>query len=426
MPQNAKGCYEKIGYPRVLRLGGDEWTFVVSGATRMVYQCEAHPEVVAKVMPAKASPYWREGWDQNSMEAAALAKVRDIPFAPRVFGHFEQDIVNKWNQADKLDVLCVTKLGSDLQTAIRCVSLEAYCKAYKAALWATKIFAEHDVIVADPHPYNCSLYRDRHDLALPCDFGSASGASVTALRKSLKALCAGFKSMVREAYGIDLTASWPSVAARISTVELPIQEDAMKDLGAFFSLAKATTPATAPADVPRPAPQTSPEPMPEPAPMAAESFVGKFVLLNRLEEHGELNGCIGFVQRIASNAQRCEVKLQDNKVKSIHASKLSTIAHPSDAWVCRSCKANAYYKHCPEGGWTGRRGKWHCPACSKPPPSIQPSRRSTLLAHLGLSPTASPEDVRQAYKRWLLVAHPDKGGDSQHFAVNNQFWQELL
>ena len=93
-----KGCYEKIGYPRVLRLGEDEWIFKVSGATRMVYECAAYPEIIAKVMPAQSSPYWREGWDQISVEATALAKVQGIPFAPKVFGHFTQDIAKKCNK----------------------------------------------------------------------------------------------------------------------------------------------------------------------------------------------------------------------------------------------------------------------------------------------------------------------------------------
>ena len=95
MPQNMKGCYEKIGYPRVLRLGEDEWVFKISGATRMVYECPAYPDVIAKVMPAQTSPYLLEGWDRNFTEVAALAKIQGIPFAPKVFGHFTQDIANK-------------------------------------------------------------------------------------------------------------------------------------------------------------------------------------------------------------------------------------------------------------------------------------------------------------------------------------------
>ena len=80
MPQNTKGCYEKIGYPRVLRFGEDDWVFKVSGATRMIYECDARPQAVAKIMPAKASPYWRQGWDQNSVEATALEQMRDVSF----------------------------------------------------------------------------------------------------------------------------------------------------------------------------------------------------------------------------------------------------------------------------------------------------------------------------------------------------------
>lgn len=431
MPQNAKGCYEKIGYPKVLRLGEDEWTFKVSGATRMVYECAARPEAIAKVMPAQSSPYWRDGWTQNSTEANALAKVQSVPFAPRIYDHFEHVFVNRWNQTDIMDILVLTKLGPDLQTAASSVPLDKYCKAYKAALWATKIFAEQDVVVVDPHAYNCSLYGDKLDLALPCDFGGATSASTATARKSLKALCGGFLKMVREAHGIDLSAAWPGVAARISSAELPLQSNIVTDLGAFFLLPTKSNLQPSPEPMPTTstgathASEPAPEPVPQPAPVAT-AVVGHFVVLNGLEQRTELNGCIGFVQRVADD--RCVTKLQNNTVKSIHASHLTPIAHPSDAWLCRSCKANVYYKHFPEMGWTGRKGKWNCAACSKTTPAAapQPTRRSIILAYLGLSPSAGAEDIKATYKQWLLTAHPDKGGDTQTFAVKNAFWKELL
>ena len=248
MPQNTKGCYEKIGYPRVLRLGEDEWIFKVSGATRMIYECAARPQAIAKVMPAQSSPHWREGWDQNSVEAAALGKLRSVPFAPVVFDHFTQEFANKWGQQDFVDVLIVSKLGQDLQTAAYAVPLDAYCKAYKAAVWATSIFAAQDVVVTDPHPYNVALYPGKQDLALPCDFGSATSASTASVRKSLRALCAGFLKGVREAHGIELDDSaWPDVAARIASVDVPMSEAVVSAINGFFVLSMGTQP-------PRPAP----------------------------------------------------------------------------------------------------------------------------------------------------------------------------
>ena len=79
----------------------------------------------------------------------------------------------------------------------------------------------------------------------------------------------------------------------------------------------------------------------------------------------------------------------------------------------------------PEEGWTGRKGKWRCPECS---PSFvqQPDRRSQILTHLGTRQDASPTDIRATYKQWVLSAHPDKGGDTQTFMLNNALWQELL
>ena len=405
--------------------------FKVSGATRMIYECATRPQAVAKVMPATTSQNWREGWDQNCVEAAALNQMRSVSFAPTVFEHFTHEFTNKWCQRDTMDVLMVSKLGPDLQTAASTVPLKAYCHAYKAALWAIKVFAEHDVVVSDPHPYNCSLYPGKQHLALPCDFGSATSASTCSVRKSLKALCGGFLKSVRDVHGIDLTAAWPSVAARVASVELPMPEAVMKDINAFFLLA--TTASSRPSSEPAPAATagrarvSEPAPEPVPTPVAAGSFVGRFVILNGLRQHTDLNGCVGFVQRVADR-DRCVVKLQNNAVKSIQASHLTPIAHPNHAWVCRSCKANVFYKHLPELGWTGRKGKWDCPACSKSTPSsaAQPSRRSTLLAYLGLSLAAGPDDIRLAYKQWVLTAHPDKGGDTQVFATENAFWKEIL
>ena len=433
MPQNTKGCYEKIGYPRVLRFGEDEWVFKISGATRMIYECATRPTAIAKVMPAEASPHWKAGWDQNAKEAEALTKLRGIKFAPKVFEHFAHHFTNKWHQPDVMDVLFVSRLGSDLQTAANSSTLSAYCKAYRSALWATKIFAEADVVVTDPHPYNCSLHGDRGDLALPCDFGSATAASTAAVRKSLKALCLGFKRMVREVHGVDLDGAWTGLGARIAAVELPLREADVKDLNAFLLLAvggRARPVATpAPSPVPEPAPEAAPamqapatpEPAPEAAPIAPESFVGRFVVLDRLEAV-VWNGAVGFVRRVEHG--RCVAKLWDNSIKSLRPANLTLINQPDFAWVCRGC-ANAYYKMCPEEGWTGRKGKWRCGECS---PSLvqQPDRRSQILTHLGIRQDANPADIRAAYKHWVLSAHPDKGGDTQTFMLNNALWQELL
>ena len=87
----------------------------------------------SKVMPAKTSQYWREGWDQNCVEATALEKLRSVAFAPVVFDHFTYEFTNKWCQDDAMDVLIVSKLGQDLQTAACTVPLDAYCKAYVLA-----------------------------------------------------------------------------------------------------------------------------------------------------------------------------------------------------------------------------------------------------------------------------------------------------
>ena len=155
--------------------------------------------------------------------------------------------------------------------------------------------------------------------------------------------------------------------------------------------------------------------------MAPESFVGRFVALHGLER-ADWNGAVGFVRRVEHG--RCVAKLWDNSIKSIRTANLTPIEQPDFAWVCRGCP-NAYYRMSPEEGWTGRKGKWRCPDCS--PTSVQqPSRRSQVLAHVGLKLDANPMDIRTAYKRWLLSAHPDKGGDTKTFTLTNALWKELL
>ena len=41
---------------------------------------------------------------------------------------------------------------------------------------------------------------------------------------------------------------------------------------------------------------------------------------------------------------------------------------------------------------------------------------------LGVSPTASTHELRQAYRRMLRVAHPDTGGSEQRFHAVQHAW----
>ena len=203
----------------------------------------------------------------------------------------------------------------------------------------------------------------------------------------------------------------------------------MTDLNSFFQLPKKMSAPPVPPPTPQAAlpPQPAPAPVPPTAAPKPEELLRRFVAVDGLQQQVELNGSIGYVQRIADDA-RCVVKLRGNAVLSIACNKLAPIPHPDGAWVCRTCKANAYYRASPEAGWTGRKGKWNCPGCSKTPVAegAQQQRRYSLLAHFGLHLEAGPQDIRLAYKQWLLSAHPDKGGEAQSFAVGNSLWTELL
>ena len=45
---------------------------------------------------------------------------------------------------------------------------------------------------------------------------------------------------------------------------------------------------------------------------------------------------------------------------------------------------------------------------------------------LGLAMESTPAEVRQAYKRWLVTAHPDKGGDPLVFVEVREIWVALM
>lgn len=43
--------------------------------------------------------------------------------------------------------------------------------------------------------------------------------------------------------------------------------------------------------------------------------------------------------------------------------------------------------------------------------------RAEAAAHLGVSLSASPDEVRQAWRMWARLAHPDRGGNAEHFVL---------
>lgn len=52
--------------------------------------------------------------------------------------------------------------------------------------------------------------------------------------------------------------------------------------------------------------------------------------------------------------------------------------------------------------------------------------RGEAAALLGVSPSATPDEVRRAWRMWARAAHPDAGGDAAHFARLEQARRVLL
>ena len=189
----------------------------------MVYRNLSNRHLIAKVMPAKQSKLWQPTWLQNDNEATVLEKLIHLPFLPRVHHHDKNlQFINNWGELDFMDVLVLDRLGSDLQQAAAEVCLADYLEAYCAALWAMMRMVEFDVVVPDPHPYNCALILDSTKLAIPCDFGDGAPATTKTLRKALKSFFAGYKRMVTSAFGAGLGSKWSVLASHIAGAEVPL------------------------------------------------------------------------------------------------------------------------------------------------------------------------------------------------------------
>jgi len=457
MPKNAKGCYEKIGYPKELCIQGVNFSYAVSGATRMLYFCPSDAQLAGKVMPARQSVHWSEGWtqnaverEQNAVEREALTKLAEVGFVPRVLYAQEVPFENTWGQMDVMDVLVVTRLGCDMEKAAEWMNPSQFCRAYSAAMYAMKHMAAHDVIVPDPWPYNLALVRDGDDRALPCDFGGCVSASDAGMRQALKKLFKGFRYT-------HLDTEWEAIAYDVGAATVHGDWMTPSILRFWESAACKATAVRGP-----PPPPQAPPPPPAGAgsgapPHPPSVAVGSFVLIKGLVKQGHLNGRRAIVQAVLH--ERFQVKTEMMELAAVRPENLECTAQPSKAWVCKACKINAYWLHNAEMGWTGGKGKWKCPQCSQPPPRAPPpgtggyfhftqnssswsstsgsqssSWSSTsysqssvsLLIRLGLAADASKETVKLEYRKWLLHAHPDKGGDPVRFTSLHSLWQALF
>ena len=449
MPKLARGCYEKIGYPSRVTLSDDTFVYMASGATRMLYVSQRHPSIVAKVMPARSSKHWKPSWVQNRVEADSLRKLASLDSVPHVYSHGDIPFVNTWGEMDVMDVLVVDKLGPDLQAAATKLDFVDFSNAYLSTVHAIEGMAHLDVVVPDPHPYNCSLLLGSNQDALPCDFGAAVPTSSGAIRKSLKNLFGGFRNLAQTSYGMDTSTQWENLAHFVSHAEMPLGLEFWRHCTQFFQSVGATSRVSTsdtrapPSDEwswePTATKSSPPSPPSEPwswEPTATKSSPPSpaitFALVYGLNHQVNLNGKAVFVKEVLG--ERCVVKFQDLALKSVPTSALRPIEHPTGAWICHSCKADVYWKACPDETWTGSKGKWKCGQCSSgtkpastlpPPPQQQAptapppaelvieafrdSEKQTILNYMvWLMQSARPREDRKAfYKSYLLSHHAD-------------------
>ena len=466
MPKLTKGCYGKIGYPDIISLANvtgkvygvphymEKLTLELasSGGTREVRNVLEMPYCVAKIMPARISRNWNDGWDQNKTEHEVLHKLEKFKAAPRILFYAEQvPFYNASGDVDYLNLLLVSKLGDDMQAAAGKLDLTSFVAAYKAALWALHHMLKLGVVVPDPHPYNLALEAGGTARALPCDYGSTTLVTEKGTHSLLKKLFKGFEFELQRSYGVALIPC-EALTQACRSCTATIDPKSMRTMQDYFNNAMQMTadPWAGADDAHWKHPQrTSSQAPPSPPQAGPAPLPGKFVVIKNLLTRDELNGVEAIVQ-VVLGPDRVQVKTSLNTVYSIAWTNLDVIPHPRSVWICRYCNLNAYWPKNPEAGWTGGKGKWRCPTCppatgpkktsrslstsAAPPPPKTPrttappttAPREVKLAALGLPASSSSIEIKQAYRRWLLLAHPDKGGDSCLFADFNVTWMSLM
>ena len=92
----------------------------------MVYSSQDET-LVCKVMPAKESTHWKDGWNQNEVEAQVYKTVAEGLCTKsgeehpelQVAYHGVIDFLNTWDQPDKANCLVIPRLGPDLKWMLK-------------------------------------------------------------------------------------------------------------------------------------------------------------------------------------------------------------------------------------------------------------------------------------------------------------------
>ena len=153
-----------------------------------------------------------------------------------------------------------------------------------------------------------------------------------------------------------------------------------------------------------------------------------------------MNNALGFVTETAGS--RLVVKMGNRDLKSFKMENLIVVAQPNSACVCKKCKADVWWKACPDVSWTGGKGKWLCGACTaqrtsgaqsdwgdwqqggRPPPQPSPPPATTqdhaLPQHLLAEANEDPEKRTivdyMAYMKRSNKSHEEK----------SHFWRKYL
>ncbi len=167
--------------------------------------------------------------------------------------------------------------------------------------------------------------------------------------------------------------------------------------------------------------------------------VGDFVRTHSLQTQN-MNDALGFVTETAGS--RLVVKMGNRDLKSFKMENLIVVAQPNSACVCKKCKADVWWKACPDVSWTGGKGKWLCGACTaqrtsgaqsdwgdwqqggRPPPQPSPPPATTqdhaLPQHLLAEANEDPEKRTivdyMAYMKRSNKSHEEK----------SHFWRKYL
>ena len=156
--------------------------------------------------------------------------------------------------------------------------------------------ANLDVVVPDPHPYNCSLVLGSTRLAIPCDYGEGARTTPVVLKRSLRSFFAGFQHMGTTSYGASVDAqAWEALRSHIIRAETPLSQEWLQH--GCSLLTKTLTPSGGPSSRPNSPPEPRSAHSSEATGQSAQQIKpGSLIVIKNLVGRSDLNGLRGIVQ----------------------------------------------------------------------------------------------------------------------------------